>query len=144
MDEEKQVEGFLTLYRQQMQSFRDTQGIEWKANFGVWTLLSGAIYLISQHPISLPRWLAALTCIGVILCHGWWLVKIHRSEQFDKKLWVRYRGEALQLLRNEHNLHQDEADFDRAEWPWLVVVLRLTGVLALVLFKVLNGTGPQH
>jgi hypothetical protein len=145
MDEEKRAEGFLTLYKQQMQRFRETQGIEWKANFGVWTLLSGAIYFVSQHPITLPWPVALITCVGVVTGHGCWLNKIHQSEQFDKKLWVRYRGEALRLLRNGLNPNQDEEHFARAEWPWLFVVLWLTGVLSLVLFKVLmGGTNAGH
>ncbi len=40
MDEEqsRKVEALLTLYKQQMEHFRHTQEIEWKANFGDYVL----------------------------------------------------------------------------------------------------------
>lgn len=43
MDETQRsvLDAFLTLYKQQMEHFRHTQQLEWKANFGIWTLLAG-------------------------------------------------------------------------------------------------------
>jgi hypothetical protein len=141
MDEAKRAQGFLELYKQQMQRFKETQGVEWKANFGVWTLLSATILFVSEHPVTVPRWAAILVCGTAFLGHGCWLFMIHMSQQFDKRLWVRYRQEALLLLREPAFLYFDELESDRREWLWLVVVLWLTGLLSLMLLRVLSTVG---
>ena len=61
MDDDKRIQGFLDLYKQQMQQFRNTQGIEWKANIGYWTLLAGANYFVAQHSV----WISLLWALPI-------------------------------------------------------------------------------
>lgn len=158
MDDEKRVRGFLDLYQQQMQQFRDTRGTEWKASIGFWTLLAGANYFVAQHPFSVPFCCAFFICLLTVVMHGWWLVMIHRSEQFDRKLWVHYRKEALQCLRS-HDANssvkdatalpppEDEDNAKRGfgrELLWLVPELWLTIALSALLYWFLTGAGVRQ
>src|SRR6266478_822286 len=133
MDNEKRADLFLSAYKAQMQRYSDTQKIEWQANFGVWTLLAGSIYFVAQHPIHPPWCINALACVGTVVAHGWWLHKIHKSEEFDKNLWARYRLEGLLLLREPPKSEEDEKPSKR-DWrnsvSWLAAELWLTCVLS--------------
>jgi hypothetical protein len=146
----KNVQGYVNLYKQQMEHFRDTQGVEWKANFGVWTLLAGSIYFVVQHPIHVRLCFASVICIGTVTMHFWWLSKIHHSQQFDKKLWVEYRKEALLLLRGGASPLKDENTSERNWWgtlSWLLVEIWLTIVLSAILLWALIACGqnlPSH
>ena len=137
MDEEKRAQLFVDLYKQQMEHYHHTQTIEWKANFGVWTLLAGAIYLAKERFVSIPP-CYALIILGIApAIHGFWLYKVLASEQTDKKFWVRYRQEALLLLRSTPVL-PDEQQWERGIGTtilWLVVEVGVTFLLwALFLF----------
>ena len=136
MEDEKRVQQFLTLYKQQMQRCRDTQGVEWKANFGVWTLLAGAIYFAAQHSIHVTHFAAGSMCIGTFVIHAWWLVKIHYSEEADKELWVRYRREALSLLLGGQTHRLRHENYSPRTWwketQWLIVETWPTPVLAAI------------
>jgi hypothetical protein len=139
---------FVDLYTQQMKRFGETQNIEWKANFGVWTLLAGAIYLalqIKEH----FQVLTIAPCIWVILsvvlvsgvfAHGLWLSKIHDSLAFDKKLWVTYRKEALKNLNANHDVidlgDMDQTSTTKIVWLWLEIGVSL--ILSVILVLVLN------
>jgi hypothetical protein len=105
MDEEKRAELFVDLYKQQMEHYRHTQTVEWKGNFGIWTLLAGAIYLAKNNSFCIPASFA-LAPLAAPALHCLWLVMVLQSEQFDKHLWVRYRKEALEILRG-HEAHTD-------------------------------------
>lgn len=134
------VNALLDLYREQMEHFRHTEQIEWKGNFGVWTLLAGAIYLSAKESIRIDlRW--PLPLLGIAwLSHAFWLYKIHRSEVFDKELWTRYRAEALRLIRNTP-VHPDEQPWKRRWWEelmWLVSEIVLTFLLCAFLLYFLT------
>jgi len=122
MDEAKRVEALLALYKQQMEHFRHSQQIEWKANFGVWTLLAGAIYVVPKDAIHIPHCLAAIALFLVAFIHAAWLLKLHESEMCDKELWIRYRNEVLPLIRGNDTIHKHEKPWERSlgqQMTWL-------------------------
>lgn len=149
MNEEQRVQGFLDLYKQQMQNRHYTQDIEWRANIGFWTLLAGANYFIVQHPIAISACCAFLICLVTVVMHGWWLLMIHRSEEADKGLWICYRREALLLLRcgdtstgtqNPSSPPNYENQLRRSELLWLPPELWLTIALSgLLWFLIVKG-----
>jgi hypothetical protein len=134
VDEEKRVESFIDLYKQQMEHYHHTQDVEWKGNFGVWTLLVGAIYLAKERFISVTLHCAVAILVAAVGVHALWLCMVLRSEQTDKMLWVRYRGEALKLLRGAET-QRDEQRWERGAWTltaWLVSEVGVTCLLCLV------------
>jgi hypothetical protein len=142
MDEEKRVQAFIDLYKHQMERFRQTQDIEWKANFGLWTLLAGAIYLAKEKIIAILTCPLTFLLLFVLLVHVGWLQRIHRSQQFDKKHWVRYRSEALSLLRVGHDpaVFEDEKQAQTNLWTeltWRALEVGITFLLCAVLFIIL-------
>lgn len=143
MNEHERAQGFLGLYKQQMQNRHYTQEVEWKANIGFWTLLAGANYVLVRYPISISPCYAFLICLTTVVMHGWWLRMIHNSEEADKRLWCCYRKEALLELRRGRASDdttetikppQDEKRMRRSEWLWLIPELWLTLALSGFLF----------
>jgi hypothetical protein len=143
MDEtqSRRVEALLDLYKQQMGQFRHTQQIEWKANFGVWTLLAGAIYIVTREEVSvhIPLYFAAGALVIVLVVHVWWLKNIHDSEARDKELWTRYRAEALPLIRGNDTPYEDETPWKRREQRiiWLLLEVTVTFLLCAFLLAIL-------
>jgi hypothetical protein len=139
MNEAQRVEALLALYKQQMEHFRHTQEIEWKANFGIWTLLAGAIYIVTKEPVHISRgWAALAALIAATGLHACWLWRVHYSEISDKQLWTRYRAEALQLIRGNETLHEHETPWKRSHWHeaiWLSVEIMVTALLCVFLFQ---------
>jgi hypothetical protein len=93
------ADGYLRLYERQMSHFEKTQEVEWKGNFGVWTLLAAAIAWASQRPEE--TWPVVPTLVVLVLVvagHALWLYLIHGSEQRDKAFWCKYRDAAERLL----------------------------------------------
>jgi hypothetical protein len=158
MDETQRsvLDAFLTLYKQQMEHFRHTQQLEWRANFGIWTLLAGAIYIVNKEVVQIPYrgWLIALVPIllfAAALLHVLWLLKVHRSEDNDRRFWRRYRAEALQGLRggSTNTLHEDERPSDRKrgnDWQWIALEGMVTVLLCVFLFSSLStrSSAAEH
>lgn len=137
MNDKERAEIYLSLYRQQMERYCKTQDVEWKANFGVWTLLAGAIYLAAKDTVAISGCLTAVILIGLVSVHCAWLLAMHRSENFDKRLWVQYRGKALRLADPDHH---GSDDFRRDWWAeviWLLLEVGMTIMLSVVLFSML-------
>ena len=116
-----------------MDRFTQTQAVEWKGNFGVWTLLAGAAYLVAKEHVYVPLYLAAALLLLLNAAHVGWLKFIHDSEQFDKKLWVHFRTKALQaipteVVGNEHK--HNEAVWDLFEGG-------ITAILSVALFALI-------
>lgn len=119
-----------------MEHYHHTQTIEWKANFGVWTLLAGAIYLAKDHVLRLPPCAALVISSVPPIFHGLWLHRVLASEQTDKMFWVRYRREALELLRGQSPL-KDEEEWERGiglTLLWLALEVGVTCLLCGLLF----------
>jgi hypothetical protein len=89
------------------------------------------------------------SCLALFVClfisaipsilHWGWLRLIHRSEEFDKELWVRYRKEARLLLLGNTKLPDDLEDFQprttSKQWQWLLLEVGVTFALSLVFFS---------
>jgi hypothetical protein len=130
---EKHIAAYLELYKQQMERFHQTQEIEWKANFGLWTLLAGAVYLTKDRCLHLSSCIAWPALAIVAALHGWWLSKIHKSEEADKELWCQYRREALTLLRGTNTSSPHETYRHRTsegKIAWLLLEVSVTVLLA--------------
>jgi hypothetical protein len=137
------VEALLKLYEKQMEHFQHTQSIEWKGNFGLWTALGGAIYVVTKsHYVVSHQWWAIIILVVFIVpvgLHLWWLSKVHASEDYDKIFWSRYRAEALQAIRGSaYQLYRDEWPYPgREKWQkkrWLAVEVGVTLLLCALLF----------
>lgn len=140
MDEEKRAQLFFELYKQQMEHYRHTQIVEWKGNFGVWTLLAGAIYLAKDKFLVIPHPYPWLILIGTPALHLLWLSMVLQSEQADKKFWVRYRKEALELLRGGPAM-RDETISHRGKLRTIIWLVSEVGVtLALSALFVMIAT----
>ncbi len=134
----KRIETLRDFYKQQMAHYQHTQEIEWKANFGIWTLLAASIYVVTRENVRIHKgcWiLLVLTAVWVI--HTWWLWRVHCSEIVDKQLWSRYRAEALRLIRSNDSLQEHEAPFTRSllrEIEWLSLETMITALLCIFLY----------
>jgi hypothetical protein len=135
MDDNKCAELFVDLYKQQMERFRQTQEIEWKANIALWTLLAGAVYLTKDHYLGIPSCAAYLAAFVIVVFHGLWLGKVHSSEHIDKRLWMRYRSDAIALLRPDKPLRKYETEAEDREWApsWLLLEIGMTTIIAAFL-----------
>jgi hypothetical protein len=131
INEAQRVEALLDLYKHQMEQFRNTRELEWKANLAIWTLLAGAVYVLPKEPVHISHCVAAVALISAIVVHAFWLRKVHDSEAYDKVLWSRYRAEALRLIRGTATVGEDETPYKESMrptiWFWLEV-----GVTALL------------
>jgi hypothetical protein len=146
MNEEqpRQIEALLDLYKQQMEHYHHTQQVEWKANFGVWTLLAGAIYILPTKGVHVPHCASLIapliTAAALMLTgHAYWLYKIHSSEVWDKVFWTRYRYEALRLIRSNGTVNEDEKEWNRnrkEKLVWLGLEVMITFLLCSVLLWV--------
>jgi hypothetical protein len=149
MDDEqsRRVDVLLRLYQEQMEHFRHTQDIEWKANFGIWTLLAAAIYMTSKEHVQLPHVAvvkAALFAAPVV--HAGWLFMVHRSQGADKYLWARYRLAALRVIHGgDYIPEKHEIPRERPLWKeflWLILETGITALLCMFLFHV-HPSGTQ-
>ena len=139
MDDEqsRRVDALLRLYKEQMEHFRHTQDIEWKANFGIWTLLAAAIYIVvvAKEPVGIHRgWLVPVFLGFAVALHGSWLFMVHCSEVADKKFWTSYRADALRMVSLAH---KDEEPWKRQWWQellWLALEVGVTFLLCVFLF----------
>jgi hypothetical protein len=98
MSHKEKVDSYISLYKQQMVRFGQTQGVEWKGNFGLWALLAGATYLVANKSVDVPPACALVILAGVCAVHAGWLVFVHDSQQIEKDLWVVYRDKAAAIL----------------------------------------------
>jgi hypothetical protein len=136
MDDKDKVQAYISLYMQQMERYNKTQDIEWKANFGIWTLLAGSIYLAAKERVIVSPCLTAIVLAVLVSVHFGWLLAIHSSEAFDKKLWVKYRNDALLLVHSGAKLVPDVRPWYR-EPLWVLLEVGMTAVLSLVLFSIM-------
>jgi hypothetical protein len=143
VDSKDVVDGYIKLYERQMAHYEKSQEIEWRGSFGIWTLLGAAIYWATTTTTVLPlgRWGSVILLLAPLL-HGLWLYKMHQSEEFDKRLWARYRKAAREILLKETSaanasLPADEGEyvgltFRQRMW-WIVLELAITFALTTVL-----------
>lgn len=139
MDPKDTVQLYINLCKNQMDRFTQTQVVEWKGNFGVWTLLAAAAYLVAKEHVHVPLCLAAVLLLLLNAAHIGWLKFIHDSEQFDKKLWVHFRTEALKAIPGEAVGNE----LKHNEFVWDLFEGGVTAVLSVALFaliwKINNG-----
>jgi hypothetical protein len=146
MSDKERAQGFIDLYKQQMQQRHTTQGIEWRVNIGYWTLLAGANYFAAQHRVALPSlWIVRSTCILTVVMHLFWLIKIQHSENYDKILWIEYRKKALHLMGYDPPSPPKRNWFMKGwfkilEWRalWLLPEMWLTVALSALLWWLLT------
>jgi hypothetical protein len=138
MDDEKRAKLFVDLYKQQMEHYQHTQTVEWKGNFGIWTLLAGAIYLAKDKVPTIRPLYALVVLVVAPALHLLWLFMVLKSEQADKTFWVRYRQEALEILRGTPAL-PDETVSKRGKlrtFIWLASEVGVTVALCVALLFV--------
>jgi hypothetical protein len=140
---DKKVDAYLSLYKAQMEHFRNTAQVEWRVTFAAWTLLVVLIYVAADKGIRLPD----LACIVFVLptLHIIWLYLIQGSEDVDKSLWVSYRRKALDLLGYPSNSPKVDSWKARPVWKhtiWILLEFGVTLVLAFVAWKLLGSPAP--
>jgi hypothetical protein len=138
MNEKEKVEAYISLYKQQMDRFNNTQNLEWKANFGLWALLAGASYVAAQKPLIVPRFWAVFVLCGIVAVHIGWLSFIHGSQQVDRRLWMLYRRKAAAILQCEK---EQEDLLQPSRWErlfrepiWTFFEAMMTGLLCVILY----------
>jgi hypothetical protein len=138
MDDKDQVDAYINRYKQQMDRYSRTQEIEWKGNFGVWALLAGAVYFAgTNRSIAIPLCFIGPMLLVLTLVHMGWLLNIHSSERFDKKLWAEYRLRASQIIQPNA---PDEGTFKHSwikEAVWILLEVGVTTLLSLALLALL-------
>lgn len=151
MDDAAKVDACLRMYERQMTHYEKTQDVEWKGSFGVWALLAAAIYWAAQNaakgsPLHVDRYLVNAGYL-VAAVQALWLLLIHNSEAFDKRLWSRYRRAAREIL-SARGARRDEIErpegglWRRLAWivgrlPWIALEAGVTFVMASVLASLL-------
>ncbi len=149
---EDKLKAYVDLYKQQMLHYEKSQDVEWKGSFGVWTLLVGGVFLAwqnfgSENPALFNPWIALVIAGLPVLIHFFWLFKRHKFEEFDKKLWSRYRAEARTILLTSEadgdaKLPDDELEYQGLSFldrlKWLVLEVGVTLGLALTLWFLLS------
>jgi hypothetical protein len=134
--DETPVKALLDLCKLEIEHEEHMQQIEWKCNFGIWTLLAGAIYIVTKEPVQMSRsWTGA--CLSVLtILHVCWLYGVRRSEEFDKESWTDHRSRVLRLIGAA------ETEKDSRGWTrsllhrvlWLSVEGMMTFLLCAFLF----------
>ena len=137
IEDKDNVDAHVRLYERQMAHYENTQSIEWKVTFGIWTLLAAAIYWAAQNAfrLGLDSRLRILLLAFPVL-HAVWLCRIHESEEFDKRLWARYRTAARAILLSPTEVPKDERESTRNyldEWTWILMEAGVTLMMALAL-----------
>ena len=139
LDDKGRIDAYLTMYKAQMEHCRTTMDIEWRVTFAAWTLLAGIAYGAAKEGVHLPPAIAWAVLL-VAPAHLVWLVMIHRSEDFDKKLWSEYRAKVLALLG------ESTRDATAAVWTvrglarhaaWLSVEVGMTALLTVIAWRLL-------
>jgi len=131
------VEAYLKLYERQMAHYENTQGIEWKVNIGVWTLLAAATVWASDNTATtttIPAWGWWVAVLLVVAGHWLWLWLMHRSEEEDKKFWCQCRTEAWKIL-GAASLPAWEGRPWWKEALWLISEVGVTAAMAIVLLS---------
>jgi hypothetical protein len=138
MNDKERAEIYVSLYKHQLDHYERTRDVEWKANFGIWTLLAGAIYLAAKETVTISRPLTAVGLTGVIVVHFFWLLAVQRSESSEVRLYSEYRHKALLLVDPED---RRPSDLRRYPWyktlVWLVLEVGMTTILSVGLFSML-------
>jgi len=137
---EKRLDAYLTLYKAQMEHFRNTVQIEWRVTFAAWTLLVILTYAAAEKGIRLPGFAWAVFVVPAL--HLVWLYLIQGSEDVDKSLWVSYRRKALDLLGRPAESVPLDSWSRRPVWKhsiWILLEFGVTLLLALVAWKLLGS-----
>jgi len=144
------LDAYISLYKQQMERFNNTQGVEWKANFGLWALLAGAAYLVADKSIAISHWAAFLILNVVWMVHLLWLVFIHDSQQIEKDLFVLYREKAAKIVGcaedqkkvlNNPQMFRENPGVRKSVWTSLEVAITFL-LCALVFVMLFYRTPP--
>jgi hypothetical protein len=137
MDTSKKLDAYISLYKTQMEHFRNTVQIEWRVTFAAWTLLVALTYAVADKGIQLPG--LAWTVLLVPILHTFWLCLIQGSEDVDKSLWVSYRRKALDILGCPAT--NTDSWTKRPVWKhaiWILLESGVTLLLSLVALSLLR------
>jgi len=136
------VDTYVKLYERQMAHYENTQGIEWKVNIGVWTLLVAAIAWASTNTVKISARGWGISLVLVVVAHALWLGLMHSSEEEDKRFWCLYRAAAEDAL----GVTVVPKHVPRPWWKsalWLLSEVIVTAGMALLLFLVGTARAAQ-
>ena len=101
-------------------------------------MLAGAVYFAgTSRNIAVPFCFIGPILLALTVVHMGWLLNIHSSERFDKRLWAEYRHRALQII--QPNV-PDERAFKHSwikEAVWILLEVGVTTILSLALLALL-------
>lgn len=138
------VEAYVKLFDRQMTHHENTQGIEWKVNIGVWTLLAAAVVWASKNLVAaraIPCWGWTTALLLAVAAHALWLGLVHASEEADKKGWLGYRADAETVLRGRE-VRPDSGRGKIKATAWLISEAGVTVAMALVLWLLVTTPAP--
>jgi hypothetical protein len=135
----EQIQAYLRLTEAQMKQFNETRTLKWKINTALWAFLAYGMgaYLSHSDP---PRlgW-ELLVFVPLWGLHFCWVLKIQKSLDVDKKLWIKYRQKAGEILGVDIGLKPP-----KGQKLWAVIECGVTAVLMLLfVFVALSRSYPQ-
>src|SRR5882672_1909236 len=124
----------LKIYDAEQKKFSNTQGLQWKFNIAVWSLMALCIKYVSSPSVKIgidDGWFKALLFFWLIF-HLTYVVLIQNSLQSSKNI--------CNPIRREASLTEDEKNWigkilhKRTFWLWVLFQIGITVILAVVLW----------
>ena len=144
MEDKDRVEGYVELYKQQMEHYHKKQEMEARASFGVWTLLGASIYLTVEKNLKVPLGLAVPALAVLLAVHFFWLWRLMISEGRDRGLWLSYRNKADDLLDGKPAAQAPASSGERPTWALLEAGATLVLSLLLLYFLARHDRATVH
>lgn len=144
MDDDKaRVDGYVQLYKQQMEHYHKKQDMEARGSFGVWTLLGASIYLTVEKSLKVPMCLAVPALVVLLAVHFYWLWRLMVSEGRDRSIWNDYRQKADNLLDGKPSAEAPGSG-ERPTWALLEAGVTLALSILLLFFLAHNDRATVH
>src|ERR1043165_4020810 len=131
----------MEVYKDRSAKFKNTQGLQWKMNLSIWTLLALAIRFKNQMHFSdcVDNWFTwqcgSEILIGafLIFIHVWYCYKIQRSLESDKavndEITIQL-NQTIDQMNVQVNLRQRPVRY--RPWHWIIIQGGITLVLAVI------------
>ena len=144
------VDNYLELYKTQLSRFSQTQNIQWRVNYGLWSLIvvGGAFLVRQNHEFDII--LACFIAFFIFLLHLVWSYRVQDSLNIDKKLFVAYRIKVEESMNDDTsskilNAHKAERnEFLLGTTIWIIVQVSFTFILMLSIIVILHSSSDPN
>ena len=124
----------MDVYKGRLEKFKNTQSIQWKMNLSIWTLLVLAIY--KNDIIILNTYLMLIILFSICVIHFRYCSLTQKSLNDDKAV-------NIDIINQLNEIGQKNVIVDltikgkHSNWPWVYLQTIITGILAIVLYKII-------